>query len=772
MVYIVDHESRHIASPHPLIAPLLAKYSSRLDKLLSLAPRYGIRVPYQIWACAWWRNPDKENDSYDPTKLVAPLGSAEVHCQFSGILIERDALDIGKARYHNSDRQDVDRIPWAHNAIQEVTAKLQNNKALLEIWKCVDPFASDLWITDNAHGWHHRVAIDKIDGHVDSPASVFFRAVTEYRNRPCLGMPSPKVFSDARRSPILEMTPHLESDGFQWLTYQSVGECASAFARGLYSLNERHKPIAIAGPNSIEWLIADFACALSDSTSIGIHMTNEPDTTAYILDLAQAEILICCDEIANGLGDVSWSLTSISGKCPSLRHVILMDSNDESCDILHLQFPNLTFHKLTTMVTSPPSEIPLPDVEKIWSVRDGSHPVTILFTSGTNGYPKGVIVTVDGFLSDISERVFMEPLVTVSYIPLSHSSDRLKTWEFILNGGRIGIAQYAPSNWIEHEKEKKKNSALSVTNTSENIIGLFRQVQHLRPTAMACPPRILNGVYAMFAETRDVNQHLPDKEIEDRIFEIFGDRIVYLAAGGAHTPQRVKNFIQKVCDRKGISFAESYGATECGAITNNGYPISKYSDPFWVTIRLAPIPSLRAAGGSDVGCIGEIQVMTRSMSVGYFGDPENTARCFRDGWYMTGDIGKWIEQNRLHVIGRVTSATLDAKGHIFCPSMLESFLLSECDVVDQVFVDTEIGRDIRIAVTIKKRYASETDETLRQRIRSDCQRSDVNEEMTALLPDNPSDFVIDREMWTHANGLETAQMKEGRAALKRKYFPQ
>ena len=62
------------------------------------------------------------------------------------------------------------------------------------------------------------------------------------------------------------------------------------------------------------------------------------------------------------------------------------------------------------------------------------------------GKPKGVLVSRKSFYKDISQRVFVEPLITASYIPLSHSSDRMKMWEFLGNGGRVGFAYYGAVN--------------------------------------------------------------------------------------------------------------------------------------------------------------------------------------------------------------------------------------------------------------------------------------------------------------------------------------
>jgi len=132
------------------------------------------------------------------------------------------------------------------------------------------------------------------------------------------------------------------------------------------------------------------------------------------------------------------------------------------------------------------------------------------------------MVSADQFWIDISETSFASPLVGVSYIPLSHSSDRLRVWEFLGNGGRVGFAFYDASNWAAHEHGKKEVAPESF-GLDNNVAGLMRQIKPLSPLggstwlvtshacrltrlcrhvppALAFPPRIWNGLYYLFQQ--------------------------------------------------------------------------------------------------------------------------------------------------------------------------------------------------------------------------------------------------------------------------------
>ena len=130
--------------------------------------------------------------------------------------------------------------------------------------------------------------------------------------------------------------------------------------------------------------------------------------------------------------------------------------------------------------------------------QNEKHPdiTTVLFTSGSSGNPKAVAVSCEAFVEDISgckqEALAVTHGITVSYIPLSHSSDRYKVWQHVCFGGRVGFASFGAEQWEWREKGKDIGAG------SSPVEELFAQVSALRPTSMSLPPNIWAGLRDMW----------------------------------------------------------------------------------------------------------------------------------------------------------------------------------------------------------------------------------------------------------------------------------
>jgi hypothetical protein len=196
----------------------------------------------------------------------------------------------------------------------------------------------------------------------------------------------------------------------------------------------------------------------------------------------------------------------------------------------------------------------------------------------------------------------------VSYIPLSHSSDRYKVWQNVVSGGRVGFVQFGADNWEWRERDKETGAA--GWTAMDAALSLFRQVAALRPTSMAMPPNLWSVLHQCYRARLVQLQRsaataaavgtwksrfataiaAPDAALSyaalESVLSMFGGggngnkrRIKTVATGGAPTPAADLDFAHRLCWYGDLSFVNSFGITEAGGVTSNGrHESDKYHD--------------------------------------------------------------------------------------------------------------------------------------------------------------------------------------------------
>jgi len=717
----------------------------------------------------------------------------------------------------------------------------------------------------------------------DTPASFISRAFQNYEHRLALGIPSSSVLFDPAR-PDLTFGPCrlVEAAGltftlnrdYWWITYGQLGVLATKTARIIRSLVPRGSFIGISGFNGIEWAVCDLACALAGCVSVGLHTTFDTASALHAIQHTDISLLLCVSDVvldsattadsaeedsvvpehdailtrgsatAQSMTDF-WTVQKVlalhrshsvdrlvggdgNASALPLQHIVLLDQSMHSFEEARGQgtsaakLQGLPLHSLLDLMTVADTNNEILDVvlEPAESQPDGGRAAisTILFTSGSVGRPKGVVVSAGTFFNDICSRNYVEPLVTVSYIPLSHSSDRLKMWEFLGNGGRVGFAHYSPSNWLDHEQTKKVESVQSSGTGSNDVEGLFRQVQRLEPTAMACPPNIWNGLYYLYQQWARTDG--ADK-VREAIAAMFGPRIKFLVTGGGPTAAEVVSFAKDLFPQ--ATFADSYGTTECGAITSNGKAIRTKR----VRLRLGPVDGVLSAD------CGEMWVSSPNMSSGYYKDPERTSECFvQDGtdslgqpiiWYKTGDLvrvtdiqqkfvldGQDFWDPSVTVMGRLASAVRLAGGAVVSPDVLEA-TYAVSPLLSQIYIHGRSDSTALVAVVVRTTVLMETarlrhlsksspssspccsDDPLAAKLMQslhihgamhDADQSSYDETVRQVLieelckvarennlreADIPGALQVEDEPWTVDNGMLNASFKKQRAKFAERY---
>jgi long-chain acyl-CoA synthetase len=261
---------------------------------------------------------------------------------------------------------------------------------------------------------------------------------------------------------------------------------------------------------------------------------------------------------------------------------------------------------------------------------------TILYTSGTTGEPKGVMLTQHNLVTNVLgmlETVGFDPQdLRLSFLPLSHVFARtceLYTW--LASGSQLALAE-----------------------SRETVLA---DCAALRPT-------VLNGVPYFFDHVRRGLVKAGCDRQPGALRDVLGGRIRCCFSGGAALPDELFDFYQA----QGVPVLQGYGLTETSPV------ISVSSEKFRRRGAAGrPIPGVEVRIAPD----GEILTRGPHVMQGYYRRPEATAEVIRDGWFHTGDLGRIDSDGYLYITGRKKEIIVTAAGKNVAPVLLESLLTAD-----------------------------------------------------------------------------------------------
>ena len=309
--------------------------------------------------------------------------------------------------------------------------------------------------------------------------------------------------------------------------------------------------------------------------------------------------------------------------------------------------------------------------------RDHEAPATMLFTSGTTGTSKCVVLAEKNTCSCINAAAesvnFSADDVLLSVLPIHHTYELAIMITAIDIGCTIGI--------------------------NDSIRYLMRNVAAIRPTGLILVPLFVSTIYkkimdkakkqgkdGLIRKMIPIAAHLPRKmrrKLFGAIHETFGGRLEKIICGGAAlNPELVKNF-----DAFGIQICEGYGITECSPlIAVNPY----YANKPGSVGPAVPCCQARIAvtGKNDLGFDeGEIQAKGDNVMIGYYQNDEANAAAFtEDGWYRTGDMGYMDKDGYIHITGRLKSVIVLESGKNVFPEEIEEYLEDIEEIAESVVV--------------------------------------------------------------------------------------
>ena len=477
--------------------------------------------------------------------------------------------------------------------------------------------------------------------------------------------------------------------GWRTVTWSELRErvldaAAGLVARGLAPGDT----VAIMASSRTEHVLADLASVHAGGTPMSIYATLAPEQVLYVAEHSAPSVVVLegADQVAR------WELAL--AKAGSIEHVVVLDPAARTDDPRFLTWDEL----LATGAEHRAADHE--ECDRRWREVDPEQPLTILYTSGTTGDPKGVVLTHHNILfeafSSLETAGLSEPGVSVSYLPFAHIAERvLGMYIPQIQGGHVHLisdpailaatlGQVRPTRFFGvprvWEKIKTGVSALLAAEPDEQKkagvqaamdIGL-RYVES-QQTGQTTPPELEEQFRQVDAAVLSVMRGM-----------LGLDRVEWAASAAAPMPVEVARFFAGL----GIRIYDVYGMTETSAsVTANG-PGS---------FRLGSVG--RPQHGLEVRLGEENEILVRGPVVtpGYYRREDATRSLIDDeGWVHTGDIGQLDEDGFLYVVDRKKEMIITSSGKNIAPSNIEN-LLKESPLVGHALVFGE-GRPYVVAV--------------------------------------------------------------------------
>jgi long-chain acyl-CoA synthetase len=431
--------------------------------------------------------------------------------------------------------------------------------------------------------------------------------------------------------------------------------------------------VGMLAENSVDWLIADLAILAAGAINVPPHA---PLTARQIhFQLADAEIKFLF--VSNRLQFDK--IRQIRTQLPSLRGLVVFDR----AALLSEPRPRSGSTNRSLTVAAPPEVLSweafrqqgrraLPHLAGELARREAAlgpdDLATIMYTSGTTGNPKGVMLTHGNLLSNVCallQRSGQQPSdVVLSWLPYSHIYART----------------------VDHYSTLASGVLLCLAECADTLVQDLADVQ---PTHMASVPRFYEKVLTLAADPPPFSPPGTGGDegggVGRRLRELFGPRVDWLSSGGAPLPYPVARAYADA----GVMVLQGYGLTETSPVIS-----FNSKDAYKLETVGRPLP------GVEVKIAADGEVLTRGPHVmkGYWKNPQATAEAIRDGWFHTGDLGELDSDGFLKITGRKKELLVLSNGKKVVPAFIEGLLQSD-PCIDQAVVCGE-GRNYLTALIV------------------------------------------------------------------------
>lgn len=579
---------------------------------------------------------------------------------------------------------------------------------------------------------------------------------------------------------------------YQSISYRETLDNIEMWAAYLYHIGVRKgDKLAIVLENCPEFIYFDQALQKLGAVNVSIYPTLTPDETAFILNDSDSRAVLV------GNPFLLKKFQKVESKCPGIKHVFMAFdgnlSNEKFISVSDLKKQGAALWKLHK------SEIEaiLPSIQ-----RDDL--AALIYTSGTTGVPKGTMLTHYNFMSNCYDAIDLIPTIGkndrfLSFLPLSHVYERM--------------AGYYLPTYI--------GAQIAYAESIEKIAQNFMEA---KPTLMTCVPRLLERLEAKIRANADAKgglskkifywclsigekvrlkkennksigpilsiQHaIAEKLVFSKIKIKLGGNLRLLVSGGGALPQHIGEFFGNV----GIRCQQGYGLTETSPfITVNEFhrqvhgtsgrvaPRQQVAIQNIETKALLTVQTFDSFSPDFESAEGEILCKGPNVMKGYYNNPEETALVMdQDGWFHTGDIGKF-EKGYLKITDRYKNMLKTSLGKNIYPTPIENTYL-QSEKIEQIFIIGDKKEYVTAIIIPKEDHLKDffglnkdffesdddiiEDEKIKDWIEEDIKKLSQSLSNYARI----RDFVVKRKPFTIETGELTVTLKQKRKIIEERY---
>ena len=507
------------------------------------------------------------------------------------------------------------------------------------------------------------------------------------------------------------------------------------------NLNKGERCLLVS-ENRPEWLISDIAIMLAGGITVPSYITYTEKDYEFIIDDCEPTIIIVSNQILfNKLKDVI-------PKKKFIKKIVLFDEikknilSDQIIELKNILSSTLNFDENN----------PIIDLNR-------KDPACIIYTSGTGGNPKGVVLSHGGILSNCEGAInLIKPILSnrtrfLTWLPLSHSYEHTVQFVQISVGAKIYYAE-GIDKLLKNMSECKPEIMTAVPRFYQN---LYQKINSNFKKQTGFKKKIINATISLGNKKLNKDklnflQYLTNQICEilvrKKIKKQFGGSLKAFVSGGGALDQTIGRFLNSV----GLPTLQGYGLTEASPVVSCN-PLNNIKVD---TVGL-PFPGNEVKLEKD----GEILVKGENLMIGYWNQPEETKKVIRDGWLYTGDIGEF-KSGYLKITDRKKDIIVNAGGDNISPLKVENLMTNQYEI-EQCLVYGD-GKNYLVALVVPSDEFINEEDKIKKKV------EEINKELSVI--EKIKNIIVVKEKFSIENRMLTPTLKLKRFKIIEKYKKQ